>query len=58
MRIAHVFKDYYPPLAAGINAVFVPHDSTWILEHETVSAVPTGVRLLQVERFSDLQNYF
>src|ERR1700694_3177765 len=51
-------SDINPALAAGINAVFVPHDSTWILEHETVSAVPTGVRLLQVERFSDLQNYF
>ncbi|HXB22032.1 MAG TPA: HAD family hydrolase [Candidatus Solibacter sp.] len=51
-------SDINPALAAGINAVFVPHDSTWILEHETVSAAPNGVRLLQVERFSDLQKHF
>lgn len=51
-------SDINPALAAGINAVFVPHDATWILEHETVSAAPAGVRLLQVERFSDLQKHF
>ena len=51
-------SDINPALAAGINAVFVPHDSTWILEHETVSEAPTGLRLLRVERFSDLQKHF
>src|SRR5437016_7131602 len=51
-------SDINPALAAGINAVFVPHDNTWILEHETVSPAPEGVRLLQVERFSDLQKHF
>jgi len=51
-------SDINPALAAGINAVFVPHDSTWILEHESVSAVPAGRHLLQVERFSDLQKHF
>ncbi|HEV2965168.1 MAG TPA: HAD family hydrolase [Candidatus Angelobacter sp.] len=51
-------SDINPALAAGINAVFVPHDSTWILEHETVNAAPAGLHLLQVERFSDLQKHF
>lgn len=51
-------SDINPALAAGINAVFVPHDNTWILEHETVNAAPEGVRLLQVEQFSDLQKHF
>jgi putative hydrolase of the HAD superfamily len=51
-------SDINPALAAGINAVFVPHDNTWILEHETVSSAPKGLNLLQVERFSDLQKHF
>lgn len=51
-------SDINPALAAGINAVFVPHDNTWVLEHEIVSEAPEGVRLLQVERFSDLQKHF
>jgi len=51
-------SDINPALAAGINAVFVPHDSTWILEHESVRAAPAGRHLLQVERFSDLQKHF
>ena len=51
-------SDINPALAAGINAVFVPHDNTWILEHESVNPAPTGIQLLQVERFSDLTQYF
>jgi len=51
-------SDINPALAAGINAVFVPHDSTWILEHETVSEAPAGLHLLVVEKFSDLQKHF
>lgn len=51
-------SDINPALAAGINAVFVPHDNTWVLEHETVNAVPDGLRLLEVERFRDLREHF
>jgi putative hydrolase of the HAD superfamily len=51
-------SDINPALAAGINAVFVPHDNTWVLEHETVSPAPDGVRLLQVGRFTDLREHF
>ncbi|HEU4414762.1 MAG TPA: HAD hydrolase-like protein [Candidatus Angelobacter sp.] len=51
-------SDINPAMAAGINAVFVPHDNTWILEHETVNTAPRGVRLVQVEKFADLQRTF
>jgi putative hydrolase of the HAD superfamily len=51
-------SDINPALAAGINAVFVPHDNTWILEHETVNPAPDGCRLLEVQRFADLEGYF
>jgi putative hydrolase of the HAD superfamily len=51
-------SDVNPALAAGINAVFVPHDMTWVLEHETVDTPPQGARLLQVESFADLRRYF
>ena len=51
-------SDINPALAAGINAVLVPHDNTWVLEHESVSEVPGGLRLLQVEKFADLRKYF
>jgi len=51
-------SDINPAMAAGINAVFVPHDNTWILEHETVNPAPNGIRLLQVEKFADLQQHF
>jgi putative hydrolase of the HAD superfamily len=51
-------SDINPALAAGVNAVFVPHDNTWALEHETVAPAPEGLRLLQVERFTDLQLHF
>jgi putative hydrolase of the HAD superfamily len=51
-------SDINPALAAGINAVFVPHGMTWVLEHETVNSAPDGLRLLQVERFADLKRHF
>jgi len=51
-------SDINPALAAGINAVFVPHDMTWVLEHETVDSPPDGVKLLRVERFGELREHF
>jgi putative hydrolase of the HAD superfamily len=51
-------SDINPALAAGINAVFVPHGMTWVLEHETVNSAPDGLRLLQVDRFADLKRHF
>src|SRR3954471_9050591 len=51
-------SDINPAIGAGINAVFVPHDNTWILEHEEVSSEHGGRHLLQVERFSELRKHF
>lgn len=51
-------SDINPAIGAGINAVFVPHDNTWILEHEDVCTATNGQTLLQVERFTDLQRHF
>lgn len=46
-------SDIRPALEAGLNAVFVPHKDTWVLEHEDL---PTGYgeRLLTIESFGDL----
>ena len=51
-------SDINPALAAGINAVFVPHDNTWVLEHESVNAPANGQRLLQVGKFVELREHF
>ncbi len=51
-------SDINPALAAGLNAVFVPHGNTWILEHEEICAPAEEKRLLTVERFAELQNHF
>jgi putative hydrolase of the HAD superfamily len=49
-------SDVNPALEAGLNAVFVPHAHTWILEKQDI--VPDGGRLLVLERFGDLRQYF
>jgi putative hydrolase of the HAD superfamily len=51
-------SDINPALAAGLNAVFIPHDSTWILEHETIQPAPAPQRLLQLTTFADLSAWF
>jgi putative hydrolase of the HAD superfamily len=51
-------SDINPALAAGLHAVFIPHDNTWILEHEEVALAPASQRLLVVDRFSDLRKHF
>lgn len=51
-------SDINPALAAGLHAVFIPHGSTWILEHEEVAAAPPSQRLLVVDRFGDLSKHF
>jgi len=49
-------SDINPALAAGLNAVFVPHARTWVLEREEIR--PGAARLLTVERFADLRRHF
>jgi putative hydrolase of the HAD superfamily len=51
-------SDINPSLAAGLNAVFIPHDQTWVLEHEEVVIAPDGQRLLVLERFRQLAEHF
>jgi putative hydrolase of the HAD superfamily len=49
-------SDVNPALEAGLNAVFVPHAHTWVLEKQEIR--PGKGRLLVVERFADLQAHF
>ncbi len=51
-------SDINPALAAGLNAVFVPHGDTWILEHEEVNPAPAKQKLLIVGRFAELREHF
>jgi len=49
-------SDINPALEAGLNAVFVPHPRTWVLERQDVRPGPG--RLITVERFVDLRKHF
>ena len=51
-------SDINPALAAGLHAVFIPHDYTWVLEHETVNQPPAGQHLLELPTFADLATHF
>jgi len=51
-------SDINPALAVGLNAVFVPHDNAWILEHEEVAQAEPPARLLVVKRFAELTEHF
>jgi putative hydrolase of the HAD superfamily len=51
-------SDINPSLAAGLNAVFVPHGDTWILEHEELNSAPPQQKLLVVGRFVELREHF
>lgn len=51
-------SDINPALAAGLNAIFIPHHATWVLEHEQVEE-PTGLsQLFEVTSIRDLRKYF
>jgi putative hydrolase of the HAD superfamily len=49
-------SDINPALAAGMNAVYIPHAQTWSLEVEEIA--PGAGRLLVLERFSELRQHF
>ena len=49
-------SDVNPALEAGLNAVFVPHAHTWILEKQDI--VPGNGTLHQVEDFTALRRLF
>jgi putative hydrolase of the HAD superfamily len=50
-------SDVNPALAAGLNAVYIPHHATWRLEHQELTPAEPG-RLLVLERFRDLEHHF
>lgn len=49
-------SDINPAMEAGLNAVFVPHAHTWVLEKQEIRPGPG--KLLVLERFGDLQEHF
>jgi len=51
-------SDINPALECGLNAILVPHEHTWRLEHQDVGAPAAGRRLVTVERFAELQGLF
>ena len=51
-------SDINPALAAGLHAVFIPHDQTWVLEHEELAPAPPAQKLLVVDCFADLAKHF
>jgi putative hydrolase of the HAD superfamily len=51
-------SDVNPALAAGLNAVFIPHADTWILKHEDINPALGRGRLLKLRNFEELCRYF
>ena len=51
-------SDINPALGAGLNAVFVPHDETWVLEHEELASAPPPNKLLVLKAFRELAGHF
>jgi putative hydrolase of the HAD superfamily len=51
-------SDINPALAAGLNAVYIPHSATWRLEEQEIAEGTAGNRLLKIERFPSLVRYF
>jgi putative hydrolase of the HAD superfamily len=49
-------SDVNPALEAGLNAVFVPHAFTWVLEKQEIRRGKG--RLLELDRFAELQKHF
>ena len=50
-------SDINPSLAAGLNAVYIPHPHTWHLEHEEVKNAGEG-RVLTLPTFAELRSHF
>lgn len=51
-------SDINPALAAGLNAIFVPHADTWILEHEELCQAAPPQIMLRLKSFGELQEHF
>jgi putative hydrolase of the HAD superfamily len=51
-------SDINPALAAGLNAVFLFHPDTWVLEHASLDAAPEGQHLIELDAFAKLLEVF
>jgi putative hydrolase of the HAD superfamily len=51
-------SDINPAFAAGLNAIFIPHDFTWALERENINHPPAGRQFLELAHFADLAHSF
>jgi putative hydrolase of the HAD superfamily len=51
-------SDINPALAAGLNAIFIPHAQTWVLEHEEIDRSLIAGKLLELEGFGKLREHF
>jgi putative hydrolase of the HAD superfamily len=49
-------SDINPARRAGMNAVFIPNQHTWVLEHDEVDPADHGV--LRLDAFTDLLDHF
>ncbi|MFD9062970.1 HAD family hydrolase [Kitasatospora purpeofusca] len=49
-------SDILPARAAGMNAVFIPNDHTWVLEHSELDPADEGV--LHLRAFRELLDHF
>jgi putative hydrolase of the HAD superfamily len=50
-------SDINPALAAGLNAVYIPHPHTWHLEHEAIEDTGAG-SVMTLSTFAELRTYF
>jgi putative hydrolase of the HAD superfamily len=51
-------SDINPALAAGLHAVFLFHQNTWMLEHAEVSAPQPPQQLIELDSFARLSEFF
>jgi putative hydrolase of the HAD superfamily len=49
-------SDINPAMEAGLNAIFIPHAHTWVLEKQDIR--PGAGRFLELEGFAELQKHF
>jgi len=51
-------SDINPAMQIGLNAVYIPHQHTWQLEHEPVVPGPGSGKLVILPAFRELRAHF
>jgi putative hydrolase of the HAD superfamily len=51
-------SDINPALEAGLHAVFLFHKDTWVLEHAEIDPAPDGQKLIELDSFARLVEFF